>query len=89
MECVQSVTDGILGTKKMVEIGMPVGVVAAQSIGEPGTQLTLKTKHAAGVVGVSTLPKDFQELRNWLKPEFQKLFRLFAEISGKVKSCRN
>ena len=33
-------------------IGDPVGVVAAQSIGEPGTQLTMRTKHSGGVAGV-------------------------------------
>ena len=38
--------------KKLVEIGTPVGILAAQSIGEPGTQLTLKTKHSGGVLGV-------------------------------------
>lgn len=38
-------------TREEVEIGVPVGVVAAQSIGEPGTQLTMRTKHSGGVVG--------------------------------------
>jgi len=37
-----------LGTSKMVDIGEPVGVIAAQSIGEPGTQLTLRTFHSGG-----------------------------------------
>jgi DNA-directed RNA polymerase subunit beta' len=37
-----------LSTHKLVEIGEPVGVVAAQSIGEPGTQLTLRTFHIGG-----------------------------------------
>ncbi len=40
-----------LSTKKMVQIGETVGVVAAQSIGEPGTQLTLRTFHVGGVAG--------------------------------------
>ena len=40
-----------LSTKKMVQIGEAVGVVAAQSIGEPGTQLTLRTFHVGGVAG--------------------------------------
>jgi len=38
-----------LGRNKLVEIGEAVGIVAAQSIGEPGTQLTLRTRHAGGV----------------------------------------
>jgi DNA-directed RNA polymerase subunit beta' len=41
-----------LGRNKLVELGEAVGVVAAQSIGEPGTQLTLKTFHLGGIAGV-------------------------------------
>ncbi len=40
-----------LSTNKMVQIGEAVGVVAAQSIGEPGTQLTLRTFHVGGIAG--------------------------------------
>ena len=40
-----------LSTGKLVQIGEAVGVVAAQSIGEPGTQLTLRTFHVGGVAG--------------------------------------
>ncbi|MBU4369987.1 DNA-directed RNA polymerase subunit beta' [Patescibacteria group bacterium] len=40
-----------LGYNKPVELGVPVGVIAAQSIGEPGTQLTLRTFHTGGVAG--------------------------------------
>ena len=42
-----------LATRTMVEIGVPVGVIAAQSIGEPSTQLTLDTFHEGGVAGSS------------------------------------
>jgi DNA-directed RNA polymerase subunit beta' len=41
-----------LGKKQLVKMGTAVGVIAAQSIGEPGTQLTLRTFHTGGVVGV-------------------------------------
>src|SRR5204862_4407891 len=41
-----------LATGKLVEIGEAVGVIAAQSIGEPGTQLTMRTFHTGGVAGV-------------------------------------
>ena len=40
-----------LATGKMVQRGEAVGVVAAQSIGEPGTQLTLRTFHVGGIAG--------------------------------------
>ncbi len=73
-----------LSTRKMVQIGVPVGVVAAQSVGEPGTQLTLRTKHTGGVVGVDVtqgLPR-VQELFEIRMP---KLPSPLAEINGKVK----
>ena len=40
-----------LATGKPVEIGEAVGTIAAQSIGEPGTQLTMRTFHTGGVAG--------------------------------------
>jgi DNA-directed RNA polymerase subunit beta' len=41
-----------LGRNKLIEIGQAVGIIAAQAIGEPGTQLTLRTFHAGGVANV-------------------------------------
>ena len=40
-----------LATARPVNIGTAVGIIAAQSIGEPGTQLTMRTFHAGGVAG--------------------------------------
>src|ERR1700691_3870218 len=40
-----------LATGKLIELGEAVGVIAAQSIGEPGTQLTMRTFHTGGVIG--------------------------------------
>jgi DNA-directed RNA polymerase subunit beta' len=40
-----------LGHNKLVEPGLPVGIVAAQAIGEPGTQLTMRTFHTGGIAG--------------------------------------
>ncbi|MFA5827851.1 MAG: DNA-directed RNA polymerase subunit beta' [Candidatus Shapirobacteria bacterium] len=77
-----------LSTRKLVEVGVPVGVIAAQSIGEPGTQLTLRTKHTGGVVGVDVtqgLPR-IQELFEVRTP---KLPSPLAEISGKIKIKEN
>jgi len=70
-------------TKKEVEIGTPVGVVAAQSIGEPGTQLTMRVKHSGGIVGLDVtqgLPRveELFEIRN------PKGLAPIAEIAGEV-----
>lgn len=72
-----------LGTKKLVDIGMPVGVVAAQSIGEPGTQLTLRTKHSAGVVGVD-VTQGLPRVEELVEARLPKVVSALSEISGKV-----
>ena len=40
-----------MATGKLVDVGEAVGIIAAQSIGEPGTQLTMRTFHTGGVAG--------------------------------------
>lgn len=70
-----------LGTQ--VEIGEAVGIIAAQSIGEPGTQLTMRTFHTGGVAGddiTQGLPR-IQELFEARNPKGQ---AVISEISGKV-----
>ena len=52
-----------LATNRFVAIGEPVGIVAAQSIGEPGTQLTMRTFHTGGVAGVSDITGGFARLK--------------------------
>ena len=77
-----------LSNRKLVRNGVPVGVVAAQSIGEPGTQLTLRTKHTGGVLGVDVtqgLPR-IQELFEVRTP---KIPSPLAELDGKVKVKEN
>lgn len=73
-----------LSNRKIVKLGIPVGVIAAQSVGEPGTQLTLRTKHTGGVLGVDVtqgLPR-VQELFEIRVP---KVPSPLAEIGGKLK----
>ena len=73
-----------LATGKLVDIGEAVGIIAAQSIGEPGTQLTMRTFHTGGVAGddiTQGLPK-VEELFEARKP---KGLAVVSEISGKVK----
>ncbi|MFH1453308.1 MAG: DNA-directed RNA polymerase subunit beta' [Armatimonadota bacterium] len=73
-----------LGNGREVEIGATVGIVAAQSIGEPGTQLTLRTFHTGGVASediISGLPR-VEELFEARKP---KGHAIIAEINGIVQ----
>lgn len=76
-----------LATGKMVEIGEAVGIIAAQSIGEPGTQLTMRTFHTGGVAGddiTQGLPR-IQELFEARNPKGQ---AVITEIDGLVKDIR-
>ena len=73
-----------LSNKEIVGLGVPVGVVAAQSIGEPGTQLTLKTKHAAGIVGID-VTQGLPRVEELIEARTPKVLAPLAEISGKVR----
>ena len=73
-----------LSKKHEVEIGTPVGVIAAQSIGEPGTQLTLRTKHAAGIVGVD-VTQGLPRVEELIEARTPKIMAPLAEISGRVR----
>ena len=73
-----------LATGKEVHIGEAVGIIAAQSIGEPGTQLTMRTFHTGGVAGgdiTQGLPR-VEELFEARKP---KGLAVIAEIDGRVE----
>lgn len=71
-----------LSTKKDVEVGSPVGIIAAQSVGEPGTQLTLRTKHAAGAVGVD-VTQGLPRVEELVEARTPKIVSTMSEISGK------
>ena len=47
-------------TQKLVDVGKSIGIIAAQSIGEPGTQLTMRTFHTGGAVGVKEAMKEIK-----------------------------
>ncbi len=61
-----------LATQRMVQMGEAVGVIAAQAIGEPGTQLTLRTFHAGGVAGNAAANAQIKA-KNTSKLEFEEL----------------
>ena len=72
-----------LSNRKIINLGVPVGVVAAQSIGEPGTQLTLKTKHSGGVVGVD-VTQGLPRVEELFESRVPKVLSPLSEIPGKV-----
>jgi DNA-directed RNA polymerase beta' subunit len=72
-----------LSTKKIVETGVPVGVVAAQSIGEPGTQLTMRTKHSGGVIGVD-VTQGLPRVEELFEARVPKSLSPINDIAGKV-----
>ncbi|MGE5577734.1 MAG: DNA-directed RNA polymerase subunit beta', partial [Syntrophothermus sp.] len=72
-----------LATGRLVEVGEAVGIIAAQSIGEPGTQLTMRTFHTGGVAGddiTQGLPR-VEELFEARKPKGQ---AIISEVDGVV-----
>lgn len=73
-----------LGKNLTVEIGTAVGIIAAQSIGEPGTQLTMRTFHMGGVAGEADITQGLTRVEELFEARPPKGEALIAEISGKV-----
>jgi len=70
-------------TRKLAKIGIPVGVIAAQSIGEPGTQLTMRVKHFGGVV-MSDVTQGLPRVEEIFELRTPKALSPISEIAGKV-----
>lgn len=69
--------------KKVVELGLPAGVVAAQSIGEPGTQLTMRVKHSGGIVGLD-VTQGLPRVEELFEARIPKAQAPMSDISGQV-----
>jgi DNA-directed RNA polymerase subunit beta' len=76
-----------LATGKLVEIGEAVGVIAAQSIGEPGTQLTMRTFHTGGVAGVD-ITQGLPRVEELFEARIPKGKAIIAEIDGELEIIR-
>ena len=74
-------------TKASVTIGAPVGVIAAQSIGEPGTQLTMRVKHFGGIV-ISDVTQGLPRVEELFEARTPKMASPLSEIAGKVSSIK-
>ena len=73
-----------LGHNKMVEMGTAVGIIAAQSIGEPGTQLTMRTFHTGGVAGAD-ITQGLPRVEELFEARPIKKKAILVEVGGKVK----
>lgn len=73
-----------LSTKKRIGLGVPVGVMAAQSIGEPGTQLTMRVRHYGGVV-MADVTQGLPRVEELFEMRTPKNMAAVSEITGKVK----
>ena len=74
-----------LMTKEMVKIGTPIGVASAQAIGEPGTQLTMRTFWGGGVAGGADITVGLERVEEIFEARVPKAQATLAEIDGKVK----
>jgi DNA-directed RNA polymerase subunit beta' len=72
-----------LSVGKLVEVGVPVGVMAAQSIGEPGTQLTMRVRHFGGIV-ISDVTQGLPRVEELFETRTPKIVSPIADIDGKV-----
>ena len=73
-----------LATRQEVNIGEAVGIIAAQSIGEPGTQLTMRTIHSGGVAGVADITQGLPRVEELFEARKPKGLAIISEIEGKV-----
>jgi len=77
-----------LATGHLVARGVAVGIIAAQSIGEPGTQLTMRTFHTGGVAGVSDITSGLPRVEEIFEARVPKGHAVMAEIDGIVTVTR-
>ena len=75
-----------LSTTEIVEKGEVVGIVAAQSIGEPGTQLTMRTFHSGGVAGGDDITQGLPRIQELFEAREPKGKGIISEIKGTIKS---
>jgi DNA-directed RNA polymerase subunit beta' len=74
-----------LATGTLVNIGEAVGIIAAQSIGEPGTQLTMRTFHAGGVASGNDITQGLPRIEELFEARRPKGVAIISEIAGNVR----
>ena len=78
-----------MSTRELVAANEPVGVIAAQSLGEPGTQLTLDTKHGSGVAGSGAIARGLPRFEELLEARTPKGQAFVSPIDGVVEVSEN
>ena len=78
-----------LSTGEVVEKGEVVGIIAAQSIGEPGTQLTMRTFHSGGVAGEEDITQGLPRIQELFEARPSKAQAIISEIEGVVDSIKH
>ena len=73
-----------LASREMVELGDAVGIIAAQSIGEPGTQLTLRTFHSGGVASSQDITRGLPRVEELFEARIPKGEAVISELDGSV-----
>ena len=76
-------------TSKPVAIGQAVGIIAAQSIGEPGTQLTMRTFHTGGVANVTDITTGLPRVEEIFEARIPKYAAIVTDIDGEVEIREN
>ena len=74
-----------MATGKLVDIGEAVGIVAAQSIGEPGTQLTMRTFHQGGVTGGADIVGGLPRVQELFEARVPRNRAPIADVAGRVR----
>jgi DNA-directed RNA polymerase subunit beta' len=74
-----------LGRNRTVELGEAVGIITAQAIGEPGTQLTLRTFHTGGVAGGQDITQGLPRVEEIFEARPPKGKAVISEVDGQVK----
>jgi len=73
-----------LATRELVDIGEAVGIIAAQSIGEPGTQLTMRTFHTGGVASADDITQGLPRVQELFEARTPKGEAPIAEVAGRL-----
>ena len=74
-----------LAFNEPVQVGEAVGIIAAQSIGEPGTQLTMRTFHTGGVAGGADITQGLPRVEELFEARKPKQLAILSEIEGDVR----